>query len=58
MKFQVTVFQYMTTVHTVEADSEDDLQEVVGELGSDGLAKCRTDTIERKWEIQGSTELS
>lgn len=55
-KFVVTVFQMMTTVHTVEADSEDDLQEVVGELGSDGLAKCRIKTLERKCEIQVSEE--
>ena len=57
-KFEVTVLQYMVTKHSVDADSEDDLQELVGELGSDGLAKCRTETVERKWEIQGSVEVT
>lgn len=57
MKFRVTVSQIMTTVHTIEADSADDLQEVVGELGSDGLAQCRTETLDRKWEIQRTTTI-
>jgi hypothetical protein len=56
-RFEVVVFQIMTTKHIVEADDEDDLQEVIGELGSAGLSDCRTETIERKWEIQKSAEL-
>ncbi len=56
-QFRVTVFQHMTTVHTIEADSEDALAEIVADMGSADLAECRTDTLERVCQIQSCEQV-
>ena len=57
-KYGVAVHQVMTTLHTVEADCEDDLQEEVNELGSDGLSDCRIETVSRTCVVESATLLA
>jgi hypothetical protein len=49
--FRVIIRQDMRAVYEIEADCIDDVEEEVREAGSDNLAKCRRNTLDRTVEV-------